>query len=98
MELRREFDDRIRSKFWDHRDLPTKSKDGLDFLYADSTNGPHEIPEADDIGDYDLYLNAEVSLPHGDKVQKGTVVGRVKDKHSNIVGSYDKNPILDSRV
>ena len=56
------------------------------------------MPEADDISDYDLYLHAEVALPHGNQIQHGTVIGRVKDKDGNVMGHYNPNPILDSRV
>ena len=88
-------DNQYEDPFWETKGF---SRELEEFTYEDGVAESHEMPEADDIGDYDLYLNAQVSLPHGDKVQKGTVIGRLKDTRGNPIGHYNKNPILDSRV
>ena len=56
------------------------------------------MPEADDVDDFDLYIGAEVLLPNGLDIQAGTVVERAKDSNGQAIGSYDKNPICDSRL
>ena len=57
------------------------------------------MPEADDIADYDRYIESEVLLPrNGAEMSSAKVVRRVKDKDGKVVGSYHNNPILDTRV
>ena len=49
--------------------------------------------------DLDLYLNAEVLLPQdGEYMQMATVIGRATDSDGVPVGSYDSNPILNTRL
>ena len=69
-------------------------------IYEDDTNGKaHEMPEVDDIPDLDLYLNAEVLLPQdGDHMSATKVIGKISDRYNNPIGTYDSNPILNSRV
>lgn len=62
-------------------------------------NVEHSILEADDIPDFDLYLNAEVLLPHdGEYLQAARVIGQSKDEDGMPVGLYNANPILNTRV
>jgi len=57
------------------------------------------LPEADDIMDYDLYINSEVLLPHnGEHIQAARVMGRSKDANGGVTGSHHLNPMLDKRV
>ena len=75
-----------------------EAEERREFLYRDGRNEPHEMPELDGISDLDKYINAEVSLPHGNKIERGIVMSRVTDGKGNPVGTYDPNPIVDSRV
>ena len=57
------------------------------------------MPEADEIADYDRYIESEVLLPrNGEELSSAKVISRVKDKNGKVKGSYNKNPILDTRV
>ena len=57
------------------------------------------IPEADAITDYDRYIESKVILPsYGKEMSSATVVSRVKDKDGKLKGTYNKNPILDTKV
>ena len=55
--------------------------------------------EADDIEDYDRYIESEVLLPsNGKEMSSAKVVSGVKDKGGRVKGTYNKNPILDTRM
>ena len=57
------------------------------------------MPEADDIADYDKYIEYEVLLPgNGKKMSPAKVVIWVKDKYRKVKGTCNNNPILDTRV
>ena len=56
------------------------------------------MPEMDGVSDLDRYINAEVLFPNGNKIERGIVTSRVTDGKGNPVGTYDPNPIVDSRV
>ena len=57
------------------------------------------MPEADSIEDYDKFIESEVLLPkNGVEMSSAKVVSRSKDKHGKVKGTYNKNPILDTRV
>ncbi len=45
----------------------------------------------------DRYLNAELLLPHGDKMQLARVIRRQKNAEGELVGVPNVNPILDTR-
>lgn len=54
-----------------------------------------EIPEADDVNDYDLYINAEVVLPQDGKHMKAAkVIGRSVTGEGLTVGDFNPNPII----
>ena len=57
------------------------------------------MPESDDIPDLDRYIGAEVLLnSQGKEKQVGRVVGRLLDKDGKPVGSFNKDPLFDTRV
>ena len=57
------------------------------------------MPEADAIADYSRYIESEVLLPKNDKEMiSAKVVSQVKDKDGKVKGTYNKNPIPDTRV
>ena len=61
--------------------------------------GPSEIVDVDEIQYYDDYFNAEVMLPQdGEHVRAVRVIGQLKDKNGNVIGSYDPNPILNTKI
>ena len=68
-------------------------------VYEDDKGKAHEIAEADEFPDLDEYLNAEVVLPKdGEYMQAARVIGRATNSDGNPVGTYDKNPILNTQV
>ena len=57
------------------------------------------MPEANAIVYYDRYIDSEVLLTRSCKEMSSEKVGsRVKDKNRKVKGTYNKNPILDTRV
>ena len=57
------------------------------------------MPEADSIADYDRYIESEVLLPwNGKEMSSAKVVSWVKDNNEKLKCTYNKNPILDTRV
>ena len=84
---------------YDDPDYSNERDSEVNFPYVDQDgNIEHELPEQDEINDLDLYVGAEVLLPHGVNMQAATVIGRARDGRGNPIGQYDSNPILDSRV
>ena len=45
----------------------------------------------------ELYLNASIVLPRGDKMARGKVVSRKQEVNSNPIGRENTDPFLDSR-
>jgi hypothetical protein len=45
-----------------------------------------------------LFINAEVMLSNGDRMEMAKVIGRKRDNDGNYVGRRHTNPILDSRL
>jgi hypothetical protein len=58
-----------------------------------------EKPEADDYtpDSFDNYLTAEVLLPRGGELKRGTVTSRKRDINDRPIGLRYSNPILDTR-
>ena len=57
------------------------------------------MPEADDIADYDRYIESEVLFPrNGKEMSSSKLVSQMKDKYVKIKGTHNKNLILDTRV
>ena len=75
------------------------SADELVYYEDDTTGKAHEMPDADDFPDFDMFINAEVLLPqNGEHMKAATVIGRASDKNGNATGSYSSNPILNTHV
>ena len=71
----------------------------LDFPHEDNFGMEHQVPEIDDIPDLDQLIGAECILPQGGAtMQAGKVIGRVVDDSGRPVGTFNKDPLLDSRV
>ena len=66
-----------------------------------NTNDPATKETGDGNGDAvrgpDLFQNAEIFLPHGDRNEIAKVIGRKRDQDGNYIGRAHKNPVLDSR-
>ena len=97
----KDFDDAIKSKFGDSVAIPDESE--LDVVEMDNINGDEDsnaskVPEVDEMPNYDQYLNAEVLLPHGEHMQTAKVIRRMKNDTGKVIGNYNDNPALDSRV
>jgi hypothetical protein len=99
-----EFDRYIRKRFGDSRNAPVAVEGhpvgNKDFTYYDDDDdGTSELPEADDIGDLDYYLDAEVVLPqNGEHMRAARVIGRSKGPDGSVKGSFNTNPILNTRI
>ena len=46
----------------------------------------------------DLFINAKISLPKGEKLSMGKVICRYIDEHGKLIGTYDDNPVLNSHI
>ena len=90
---REEFTQAIQNKLGDSISLPDESLEEEEDAEPEAS-----MPEADDIPDYDEYINAEVLLPNGEHMQTAKVVRRVRDELGVIKGQQNSNPILDTRV
>ena len=69
-------------------------------MYTDDDRGDeHEMPEVDELEDLDKLIGTEVTLPqNGTDLMSGKVIGRVTDGKGRPVGTYNRNPLLDTRV
>ena len=97
----KDFDKAITDKFGDSVSIPDESvmvEEEVEPAYEDQEEVGDVIQNADDIPDYDEYINSEVILPHGEEMQAARVMRRVKDDVGNIIGNYHTNPEMDSRV
>ena len=57
------------------------------------------MPEADDISNYDRYIESEVLIPRNCKeMSSAKVVSKIRGKDGKVKGTCKKNPILDTRV
>ena len=101
VKLREDFDESIRKQHGTSIN-PPQIAPSVDveppYQDLDGTSEP-EMPEADDIPDYDQYVNADVLLPQGGEyIQSARVVKRVTDDSGKPLGDYNPNPLLDTRV
>ena len=71
-----------------------------EFLYEDNSGIKEvEMPEVDDINDWDKYVGAEVLLANeGVERQAGTVISRSVNSAGKQIGHQHENPMLDTRV
>ena len=59
----------------------------------------HPISDVDEVEDYDLYIDAEVMLPRDGKyLEAARVIGQAKDKNGKNYGTYNQNPVLNTKV
>ena len=96
-----DYDQLVDDLMWESKISENNGTESLnsEFVYEDETGRENEIPEAEEIPDLDLLIGAEVILPqNGVNMQAGKVVGRVLSKDGLAIGSYNKNPVLDTRV
>ena len=57
------------------------------------------MPEADDISEYNVYIDAEVMLPKdGEYMQAARVIGQSRDKEGKTIGTFNQNAILNTKV
>ena len=102
IEARKSFDDFIRKRYGDpHKppenndSLPSPQDTLVDFGIEDEST----VPEADDFENYENYIGGEVLLPqYGEHMHAARIIGVAKDGLGNDIGSYNPNPILDTRV
>lgn len=73
--------------------------------YEDEEEVQKRIPDADilaadpeDPDTYDAYVTAQVQLPRDDTLELGTITRRKRDQEGRLIGKYDPNPALDTRV
>ena len=65
--------------------------------YEDDDEIPRVIPDADnDV--YDNYVQAELQLPNGERMDRARVIRRHRNAGGNLIGNRNDNPILDTRV
>ena len=90
-------------------DFPVKEFDhSLYNPYEGESEPSKTVPEADLIdaaGKHlnqqsvtDLLINAEISLPKGEKLSMGKFIRRSIDEHGKLIGTYDDNPVLNSHI
>ena len=102
------FDDIILKKLGDYIRAPEKQiKDYVpyyDDVDPDSGNLPDENDPINKDGNSvfekpitDKWINAELNLPQGEKFQNAKVIGQSKDVNGIPIGSYDINPLLNTK-
>ena len=104
----REFMKFIVQKYGDSISPPPKSEEINIPFVEDDLYQPYEglygeesetLPDADDIVDLDLYMDAEVMLPKdGEYMQAARVIGPARDKNGKQIGTFNQNPILNTKV
>ncbi len=59
-----------------------------------------QVREVDEIEPdaYDEFLLTEPLLIHDGQTTRGTVIGRKRDMDGNLIGTYNNNPLLNSRI
>ena len=68
-------------------------------LYEPAVQTPKSIPDADSFPDFDEYINAELMLAkEGKGVVAARVVRRSLGPDGKVVGSFNHNKMLDSRI
>jgi len=70
--------------------------------YIDEPVDPDAVQAEDDVypdqDTYDQYIIAQVSLPRGDNLEKGTIMHHKHDHEGNLIGNAHHNPTLDMQV
>lgn len=94
-EQRRELDKFWRKKFGDSINPPPEEDTQVPDEYKWDLVLDSLTPEADDIPDYDAFLDMEVLLPqNGEHLRAARVIGISE----NSEGSYDPNPVENSQI
>ena len=95
---RKAFDEAISRKLGNSWSKPPKDLDPADFIpYADDDEEAHVMLDTDN-QQYDALVNAEVLLPHRDKMTHATVVAQHLDSDGQEKGRSDPNPILNTAI
>ena len=100
IESRKSFDEFIKRKYGDPYKPPETPEPPLDEMLIDfESQETSTIPHADDYDNYENYVGSEVLLPqYGEHMHAARVIGLARDELGNEVGTYDPNPIMDTRV
>jgi len=107
---RKLFDTLVRSKLGNCMSKPPKPLPTEYIPYSEGNLDPpplHEVDEDPVQSDgtavfekpiTDHWINAELSLPQGEEMKAAKVIGRSKDKHGKVTGTYDDNPLVNTMV
>ena len=84
---------------WNNQDIGEYTVE-MYFVYEDDDKGEeHQMPEVDELEDLDKLIGAELILPqNGTEMKSGKVIGRLTDRKGRPVGTYNANPLMDTRV
>ena len=77
-------------------ETPTFEMYGDNYSVEGTPDKPPEELEPTPYLSVDVYLNASIVFPLGEKMSRGGVVSRKLDVDSNLIGRKNSNPILDS--
>ena len=103
-EKRRQFDEQVEEVLGesveeqDYADDPDIVTPSYETYEDDDDQKVVQVPDVDDVPDFDMYLDAEVMLPKGDKQLTGKVKRQKRERDGTLKGTAHKNPILDTRV
>ena len=96
-EKRKQFNLIIIAKFGDSLQHPLPISEEMS-KYNDIKE-PSNIPETDDLADYDLYIDSEVLLPqNGERMRAARVVNRTKNQDGKVIWEHKPNTILNMRI
>ena len=103
IESRKSFDEFIQRKYGDPykpSDItdatePTPEEIMIDFGIEEKST----IPHSDSYSNYENYVGSEVLLPqNGEHMHAARVIGLARDDLGNDIGTFNPNPIMDTRV
>jgi len=106
VKLRAEFEKGVALKLGTHFELADLEAEDMETptfeLYADESGEDQQhAPDADEMPTPepgDEFINAEVSLQHGDQLANGVVIGRKWQADGSLTGRRNDNPLLDTRT
>lgn len=98
--------DTVETAYPEHSDHPADDGEVDDVVYEDDNlyeglygEETSTMPETDTIDEPDLYFDAEVMLPKdGTHMQSARVIGQSRDSSGNTIGTFNHNPILNTRI
>jgi hypothetical protein len=82
----------------DYADDPTIVTPSYEPYEDDDDQKVVQVPDVDDVPDFDVYLDAEVLLPKGDRQLTAKVKRQKREQDGTLKGTAHKNPISDSRI